>query len=230
MDPGQAHRRGSVHYARARVLTYLGSLAPGLWLAGGLPAGWLGVNPLSTLLHVSGQSSVILLLLTLAVSPVRRLSVRLSRAVALHFGRRMSDWNWLVRLRRPLALFSFFYASLHIALYVGLDAGLEWETLREELIERPGLLIGLLAWCLMLPLAATSNQASMRRLGRWWRILHRLAYPAAVLVLLHFIWQTKVGDRSYGPYAATLVVLLVARLIGRLRGDAGELVAERNSS
>ena len=227
MNAVDAHRRSAAHLAWARAITFAAALAPGLWLALGWPGGWLGVNPLNTLLHVSGQSAVTLLLLTLAVTPARRLSVWVSRAVALRFGRRMSDWNWLLRLRRPLGLFSCFYASLHVALYAGLDAGLDWAAMSQDLQERPSLLLGLFAWAALLPLAATSNQASMRRLGKGWRLLHCLAYPAAVLAVLHFCLQTKVGDHAAWPYAAVLAGLLLVRLLGKLRGDSGEPVQDR---
>ena len=168
-----------------------------------------------------------LLWLTLSITPARRLSVWVSRKAAVRFGRRVSDWNGLVRLRRPLGLFSFFYASLHVALYATLDAGLDSAAVAEDLRERPYLAPGLLAWAALLPLAVTSNQASMRRLGRCWRLLHRLVYPAALLALLHFLLQAKAGDHRAWLYAAALAALLLARLVGRLRGDKGEAVPTR---
>lgn len=213
-----------------RLLVHAAASLPALWLAQGWMLGGLGLNPQSRLLHVSGLSAVVLLLATLAVTPLRRASVWVARMAAVRFGRRLADWNGLVRLRRALGLWAFFYASLHMGLYAVLDVGLQWAELCEDLLQRPFIAAGLLAWLLLVPLAATSTQAAMRRLGRRWALLHRGVYVAAVLALLHFWGQAKRGDTSPWPFVVLLALLLAARAWGRWRGDDGLPAPERVSA
>lgn len=204
---------------RARVSCFLLCLAPAVWLAGEWAFGMLGANPLNRLLHFSGRTALLLLLLTLAVSPLRKASVWLARAVHARFGKRLADWNWLIRLRRQLGLFTFAYALLHMALYVALDIGPSWAAVWDDGADRPFVLLGWLGMALLLPLAATSTNAAMRWLGAWWRRLHLLAYAAAALGVVHFGLQAKVGQ--HWPWAETLVLslLLGGRLRAWWRGD-----------
>jgi sulfoxide reductase heme-binding subunit YedZ len=204
---------------RAGAICFGLCASPALWLAGAWAGGGLGPNPLDRLLHVSGRSALLLLLVTLAVSPLRRLSVQLARAVHARTGKRLADWNWLIRLRRMLGLFAFFYALLHTLLYAVLDAGLSWAAVAEDLAERPFIALGWLALLLLAPLAATSTNAAMRALGPWWRRLHLLAYAAAVLGLTHFALQAKVMQAAPWPEAAALLLLLGGRLRAWWRGE-----------
>jgi sulfoxide reductase heme-binding subunit YedZ len=217
------------HFGKLRALSFLLCLSPALWLGAEWLAGALGVNPLNRLLHFSGRWGLILLIITLAVTPARRLSMWLSQRVHARYGKRISDWNWLLRLRRQFGLFTFFYACLHVTVYAVFDAGLDVQALREDLVQRPFILLGLMAIVLLLPLAATSHQAAMRALGRHWRRLHTLTYAIAVLVVCHHWAQAKVGDMSPWPYSIALGLLLACRVMSWKMGDrdVGVEVKER---
>jgi len=198
--------------SRADATCFALCAGPALWLAASSMAGGLGPNPLDRLLHVSGRAALWLLLVTLAVSPLRRASVQLARLVHARTGKRLADWNWLIRLRRMLGLFSFFYALLHMLLYATLDAGLSWSAVAGDLAERPFIALGWLGLLLLAPLAATSTNSAMRALGPWWRRLHLLAYAAALLGLAHFALQAKATQAGPWPETAALVLLLGGRL------------------
>lgn len=201
-----------------RLLLFAAGAAPGAWLGWQHLQGALGADPLSALVHRSGWWALFWLLATLAVTPLRRLSVALSRWAEWRWGRRLADWNGLVRQRRQLGLWSFAYASVHLALYAVLDAG-SWQELFADASERPFIAVGWLALLALLPLAATSNQAAMRRLKKHWARLHRLAYGAAAAALLHAWWQSKVGQPLPWDFTAAATLALVARLWAWWRGD-----------
>ncbi len=174
-------------------------LAPLLWQtlrAAGVAGLSLGADPERELLHALGSTALNLLWITLLVSPARQ-------------------W-WrapqLLRLRRMLGLFAFGYAVLHFAVYLALDLELDPGRLASDLAKRPYILIGSLALLGMLPLALTSTQQMMRRLGRDWQRLHRLVYAVALLALWHFWWQTRADFREPLLYALGLAVLLGWRL------------------
>jgi sulfoxide reductase heme-binding subunit YedZ len=213
------------HFGTIRWASFALWLAPAAWLMGEWLSDSLGVNPLNRLLHFSGRWALIMLLVTLGVTPLRRLSVRIAQVVHARYGKRVADWNWLVRLRRQLGLFAFFYACLHLAVYLFLDAGLDGAALRDDISERPFVAIGFAAFVLLVPLALTSNRAAIRHLGRTWQHLHALSYPIAVLAVGHFALQMKIGQHAALPYAAVLALLLLARVLGRRRArgaDANE--------
>ena len=182
-----------------------GWLKAGVFLAALVPFGviavatWfgeLGANPVETLIHHFGEWALRLMLVTLAVTPLRRLT----------------GWNQAVRLRRMLGLFAFFYAVLHLATYVVLDRSLLVEEILDDLTERPYIMVGFAALVMLVPLAATSTNAMIRRLGgRRWRALHRLAYAAAVGGVIHYWWLVKADVREPVIYAAVLAVLLILR-------------------
>ncbi len=220
------------HFGKFRVLCFLLCLSPALWLVGEWWSGTLGINPLNRLLHFSGRWALILLAMTLSVTPLRRLSMWLSQRIHALFGKRISDWNWLIRLRRQLGLFAFFYASLHLTIYLTLDTGPDWEALLEDLVERPFIALGLSAFVLLVPLAATSNKIAMRKLGRHWQGLHSLSYAIAVLALCHYWAHVKVGDLSPLPYTLVLISLLLFRVVGWRWGDRSHGVEanERDSN
>lgn len=159
----------------------------------------LGANPIEELLHRLGKWGLNFLLITLAVTPLRRLS----------------DWNWLIRFRRMLGLFAFFYVLMHFLVYAGLDQRFDFRAIVEDVVERPYITVGFTALLLLIPLAVTSTNAMMRRLGRRWQKLHRLVYPIAILGVWHFYWQVKLDTLEALVYAVILLLLLGFRIRGR---------------
>jgi len=157
----------------------------------------LGANPIEELLHELGRWGLKFLLLTLAITPLRRLT----------------GWNWLVRFRRMLGLFSFFYILLHFAVYAVLDQGLDLGVIIEDIIKRPYITLGMMGLLLLIPLAVTSTRSMMRRLGKRWQKLHRLVYVIAVVGVWHFYWQVKLDTLDATVYAVILLVLLGFRFI-----------------
>jgi sulfoxide reductase heme-binding subunit YedZ len=156
----------------------------------------LGANPIEELTHRTGEATLQLLLATLAVTPLRR----------------WLGLAWLAPLRRTLGLLAFGYATLHLCVYITLDRYFEWNTIAEDVGERPYITIGFLGFLCLLPLALTSTRASMRRLGRRWVALHRLAYVAAIAGVIHFLWLVKADHREPLIYASLLALLLLVRL------------------
>ena len=183
-----------------KVLLWVSALAPAAWIAVGAFRGWLGVNPIEKVTHVTGLSALVLLLLTLAVTPVRR----------------MARWNRLIQLRRPLGLFAFFYAFLHFSIWMALDLGFQLSWISEDIMERPYITVGFTAFVLLIPLAVTSTRGWIRRLGRRWATLHRLVYITATLGVIHFYWLVK-ADTSLPLLFAGILTLLLASRIGPWR-------------
>ena len=183
-----------------KVLLWVSALAPAAWIAAGAFRGWLGVNPIEKVTHVTGLSALVLLLLTLAVTPVRR----------------MARWNRLIQLRRPLGLFAFFYAFLHFSIWMALDLGFQLSWISEDIMERPYITVGFTAFVLLIPLAVTSTRGWIRRLGRRWARLHRLVYITATLGVIHFYWLVK-ADTSLPLLFAGILTLLLASRIGPWR-------------
>ncbi len=170
-----------------------------------LPFGWLvyaagtnvlGPDPAESIMHLTGEWSLRILLVTLAVSPVRKIW----------------GWRWPMTLRRMLGLFAFFYATVHLASFGHFYIGWTPAILVEELVERPYITVGALAWVLMLPLAVTSTRKMQRRLKRNWRRLHRAVYPAAMLACLHLLWQARSDLGEPILYSVLLFMLLIWRL------------------
>jgi len=152
----------------------------------------LGANPVEELIHRFGIWGLIFLLITLAVTPLRRLT----------------GWNWLIRFRRMFGLFSFFYVLMHFLTYAGLDQRFDLAVIFEDVAERPFITIGFTAFLLLIPLAATSTNGMMKRLGRRWQKLHRLVYLIAILGVWHFYWQVKLDTLEPLIYAVILAGLL----------------------
>ena len=176
----------------------------------------LGINPLETLQQKSGLWAIVFLIVTLSITPLRRTMTWLSVFVHARFGKRLEDWNWIIRLRRMLGLFSFFYAALHTGIYLVLDAAFDWQWIINDLSEKPFIMLGMLAFILLIPLAITSNDTMFKYMGLdRWRRLHYLVYLIAVLVVIHFWWQMKALDVYHWPYIITMFVLLAYRLIVR---------------
>jgi len=167
----------------------------------GLAGMSLGANPIEELIHRFGKWGLNFLLITLAVTPVRRLT----------------GLAWLMRFRRMLGLFAFFYLLMHFLTYAGLDQRFDITVIVEDVIERPYITIGMTALLLLIPLAITSTNAMMRRLGRRWQKLHRLVYAIAILGVWHFYWQVKQDILEPLIYALILAFLLCYRLLIRWR-------------
>jgi sulfoxide reductase heme-binding subunit YedZ len=166
----------------------------------------LGANPVEAIVHFTGSWALRLLLVTLAVTPLRRLSGQ----------------PWLIRFRRMLGLFAFFYALLHFAAYLILDRALVWEDITTDLTKRPYIVVGFVALLLLVPLAITSTRGWIKRLGRHWVTLHRIVYVIAILAVLHFLWLVKADTLEPLINAAVLAVLLAFRVPwGRLVGRRG---------
>ncbi|MEX0960604.1 MAG: protein-methionine-sulfoxide reductase heme-binding subunit MsrQ [Burkholderiales bacterium] len=168
-------------------------------------AGELSANPIEDITHHTGWWTLTFLMIVLAVTPLRQLS-------GLH---------WLLRLRRMLGLFAFFYACLHFLTYIVLDQFFHVEEIIKDVIKRPYITVGFTAFVLLIPLAATSTNAMVRRLGAArWQMLHRLVYLIAILAVLHFLWLVKKDVREPLVFATILACLLGARLLYRLRRRA----------
>lgn len=186
--------------AASKPVVFALALLPFAWLCLATLRGTLGPDPVARLEHESGIWALRLLLATLAITPVRQ----------------VTGWHWLVRYRRMLGLFAFFYASVHLAIYLVIDLGGFWAQILDEIVKRPYITVGFLAWLLMIPLAATSTRALMRRFGRNWQRLHRLVYLVGLLAVLHFLWQVKYGETiavlEPVVYAGIFLVLMLARL------------------
>jgi len=178
---------------------FLAALAPLAYLLLRGFNGALGANPVEAILRSLGTWTLVLLLVTLSITPLRWLT----------------GWNWLLRLRRMLGLFAFFYAVLHVTAFVWLDHWFEWADIVADVAKRPYLTFGFVAFVLMLPLAATSTNAMVRRLGaRRWQRLHRLVYAIGVLGVLHY-WFHKLAKNDLAEpmiYAVVLGVLFAVRL------------------
>jgi sulfoxide reductase heme-binding subunit YedZ len=188
----------------AKPLVFVLCLVPlGLLMAGAV-ADDLGANPVETITHTTGDWALRLLLVTLAMTPLKRLIGR----------------PWPIRFRRMLGLFAFFYASLHLLTYLWLDQGLDGQAILEDVLKRPYITLGFGAFVLLVPLALTSTQAMVRRLGRRWQTLHRAVYAVAILAVVHYLWLVKADLLEPLIYALILFVLLLVRLpAGRLGGS-----------
>jgi sulfoxide reductase heme-binding subunit YedZ len=158
--------------------------------------GHLTADPIEEITHRTGWWAITLLMVTLAVTPVRRLT----------------GWNHLVRMRRMLGLYAFFYAALHLLTYVVLDLFFAFDIFLEDVMERPYITVGMAAFTMLLALALTSTKGWIRRLGKRWQQLHRLVYVAALLGVVHFYWQVKADTREPLIYAGVLAALLAARV------------------
>jgi len=180
------------------------AVAPAVWLAYRALNGMLGVNPVEDLLLTTGLWAFRFLLLSLAVTPLRQ----------------MTGWHSVIRSRRTLGLFAFFYACLHLGTYVVLDQGVELRFILADVAKRPFITAGVTAFLLMFPLAATSTRGAIRRLGRRWQVLHRLVYISAAAAALHFIWKVKVvaGEPIY--YGVALILLLTFRVLRKAQPES----------
>jgi methionine sulfoxide reductase heme-binding subunit len=187
-----------------KPLVFTASLVPIAWLVcggAGLFGQNLGPDPIKFTLHTIGKTALNFLMITLMVSPVRQLA----------------GLPHIVRIRRMLGLFAFFYALLHFTIYLVLDQELDLGDVVEDIAKRPYITIGFTALLILIPLALTSTNKMMRRLGRRWQTLHRWVYVATILGVWHYYWQVKKDVREPLVYAAILAMLLGYRLVKRMR-------------
>lgn len=195
-----------------KPIVFIASLTPALLLLAGafnLFGRELGPDPVARLLHSCGKTALNFLMLTLLVTPVRQLT----------------GFSNLVRLRRMLGLFAFFYASTHFLIYLILDQELDLANVTKDITKRPYITIGFTALMLLIPLAVTSTNKMMRRLGRRWQKLHRLVYVIAVLGVWHYYWQVKRDVREPLLYVGFLVILFGWRLAWRWRAHRAQTAA-----
>ncbi|MEO1910666.1 MAG: protein-methionine-sulfoxide reductase heme-binding subunit MsrQ [Paracoccus sp. (in: a-proteobacteria)] len=190
---------------------------PVIWLAGALPfalllwdtfTGGLGADPIQSIEHRLGRTALYLLVAGLAVTPLLRLT-----GISL------------MRFRRALGVLCFAYALPHVLAWIVMDMGFLWAQMGRDIIKRPYLLFGMLAFAMLLPLAITSNNLSIRRLGgQSWRKLHKLVYPAAILVGMHWVWAVKVNEREPFFWLAVILAILASRFVIRRRVAWGRVL------
>jgi sulfoxide reductase heme-binding subunit YedZ len=185
-----------------KPIVFAAALGPLGWLVYNAFWGDLGVNPVETITNYSGITTLRLIAITLALTPVRWIT----------------GFNPLILFRRMIGLFAFFYGSLHFMTYFILDQSLQFGGVWDDVVKRPYITAGFTAFVLMIPLAITSTQGWIRRLGgRRWNLLHRLIYITALAAVLHYFWKVKL-DTTYPVYYGILMgVLLTARLVQRAR-------------
>jgi methionine sulfoxide reductase heme-binding subunit len=180
-----------------KLAIFLACLVPLAQLAFNAYTGDLGANPIETITRFTGSWSLIILIASLAVTPLRRITGR----------------NELIKLRRMLGLFAFFYAALHFATYMVLDLYFDFPAILKDILKRPYITVGFTALVLMIPLAVTSTAGMIRRLGKRWQQLHYLVYVIAVLGVVHFYWLVKADISRPVQYGAVLALLLGYRLV-----------------
>ena len=184
-----------------KPLVFLLALAPAGLLVRAFFTDSLGFNPAETIQLQTGRWALKFLLISLAVTPVRRLT----------------GWNVVIQFRRMLGLFAFFYAALHFTAYWAFDLTFAFGTMITDVLKRPFIALGFSALMLLVPLAVTSTKGWIRRLGKRWTQLHRLVYVAAVLAVLHFAWKVKVFTGDPVIYAGVLTLLLAFRVFWAVR-------------
>ena len=185
----------------AKVVVFLAALVPVTLLVRAALTGNLGVNPAETVQLETGRWALKFLLLSLAITPIRRIT----------------GWNVVIQYRRMLGLFAFFYATLHMLSYWSFDLAFAVGDFAADVLRRPFIALGFAAFVLLVPLALTSTKGWIRRLGKKWTLLHRLVYASGILAVLHFIWKVKVFTGDPVIYAAILIILLGFRLIWAVR-------------
>ena len=185
----------------AKPLVFSAALAPFIYLVWTLLTGGLGPNPIDMLTDNTGTLAIRMLLISLCVTPLRYLLKQ----------------TWPLRFRRMLGLFAFFYAFLHVSIYMVLDQQLDISLIWEDLAERPYILAGTVAFLLLLPLAITSTRKMVRRLGKRWTLLHRGVYLASTAAVIHYVWLAKGDLIEPFVYLGLLMLLLGYRFVNILR-------------
>ena len=186
---------------------FAGALAPVAAILWRAAHGELGADPIAQALNQLGLVALVFLTAALAATPAKALL----------------GWTWPVRLRRMLGLFGFFYAALHVATYMALDQAFDWGAILADVTKRKFIYVGAITFTLLVPLAATSTDRMVRRVGfAKWKRLHRLAYLATILAVVHFTWRVKKDVREPLAYAAVLGALLLVRVATAVRGQLAQ--------
>ena len=186
----------------AKPLVFLLCLVPFFWLIWGALTNNLGANPVETITHTTGDWILRFLLLTLCITPLRSLT----------------GWSFLIRFRRMLGLFAFFYSLLHLTIYCLSIQALNFTEIGIDIAKRPYITVGFTGFVLMIPLAITSTRKWITRLGgKRWQMLHRLIYVSAIAGVLHYLWLVKADIRSPVRYGIALGVLLLFRVWTAMR-------------
>ena len=179
-----------------KPLLFVTCLVPLIWLLYLAVSGNLGANPIETITHFTGDWTLYFLLATLTLTPLRRLT----------------GINSLIRFRRMLGLYAFFYACLHFMTYLVLDQFFDWDEILRDIAKRPYITAGFSAWLLLIPLALTSTRNMVRRLGKHWKKLHSLVYVITALGLLHYLWLVKADIRTPVLLSLLYITLLALRM------------------
>ncbi len=180
-----------------KSLVWIACLIPFARLAWGAVTNDLGPDPTAQITFTTGYTTLMLITITLAITPVRRLIPQL---------------GWLIRFRRLLGLFAFFYATVHLLTYIALYAGFDVHAMLADIAKRRFITMGVAAWLLLLPLALTSTNWAIRKLGgKRWNRLHKLIYVAAACGVIHYWWQVKTGVLKPLPFTIVIALLLLAR-------------------
>ncbi len=180
-----------------KTVTWIACLWPFTLLVYGAVTNDLGPDPSAKIALTTGYTALVILICSLAVTPVRKLIPRL---------------NWLIKFRRLLGLFAFFYATVHLLTWVALYSGFNVQAMTDDLLKRRFIYMGMFTWLLLLPLALTSTNWSIRKLGgKRWSRLHMLVYAAAICGIIHYWWQVKTGVLTPLRLTLVLAVLLLAR-------------------
>ena len=198
-----------------KTLTWIACLSPFAMLIYQAVTNTLGPDPTSAIALTTGYNTLLMLVLSLAISPLRALSPRLA---------------WLIKFRRLLGLFAFFYASIHLATYVALYLNLDWSVFKTDITKRRFIIAGFLAYAMLVPLAVTSTTWSIRKLGgKRWNRLHKLVYLAAICGIIHYWWQVKPGVLSPLKITMLLSILLLARPVLAWRSRRASRVLAENA-
>lgn len=185
------------YFSQLKAALFIASLYPLLRLSWLAYSDQLGANPIELITRSLGTWTLVFLLITLTITPLRKLS----------------GWTWLIKLRRMAGLFAFFYATLHFITYIWLDQFFDLSAMYKDIIKRPFITIGFAAFVMLIPLALTSTNAMMRKMGgKNWQLLHRLVYAIALFGVLHYWWLVKKDLTQPIIYSSVLAVLLGYRL------------------
>jgi sulfoxide reductase heme-binding subunit YedZ len=203
-------------FTKFQILVHVGSLVPLALLIGDAITDNLTVNPIQDITFRTGKAALVLLVLSLACTPLNTL-----------FGFREA-----LRVRRALGLYAFLYVSLHFLIFIGLDYTFDLSLIREAIVEKRYALMGFAAFLTLLPLALTSTKGWQKRLGKTWRALHRWVYLAGILAVIHFVWLVKSDIREPLAYGAVVLLLLILRIpiirrVASLKGWLARLTLRR---
>ncbi len=180
----------------AKPLFFLLCLLPFVWIVANAFAGDLGANPVETITHKTGDWTLRLLILTLALTPLKNLTGN----------------SQFIRFRRMAGLFVYFYAFLHFSIWFLADHSLDFFSMYEDILKRPYITVGFIAFTLLTPLAITSNRWSIGKLGKRWKVLHKLVYPILLLAVIHYLWLVKADYLEPIIYAVVATIVLGLRL------------------